>query len=66
MDLLSVCDGSFHMGMSTVVKDSLNYGFLKKKDQRASVTQNTQKSHLFCVKSVGVGFSFLSFHFHFS
>lgn len=31
MGLLSVCDDSFHMGKSTVVKDSLNGGVLKKK-----------------------------------
>ena len=31
MGLLSVCDDSFHMGMSTVVKDSLNGGVLEKK-----------------------------------
>ena len=31
MGLLSVGDGLFHMGMSTVVKDSLNGGVLKKK-----------------------------------
>ena len=34
MGLLSVCDGSFHVGMSTVVKDSLNGGVMKKKKTR--------------------------------
>ena len=55
MGLLSVCDSSFHMGMCTVVKDSLNGGVLKKKKQEGK-SDTTHKSHFFCVKSVGVCF----------
>ena len=48
------------------MKDSLNGGVLKKKKTRGQESDTKhKKSHFFCVKSVGVVFSFLSFHFHF-
>ena len=48
------------------MKDSLNGGVLKKKKTRGQESDTKhKKSHFFCVKSVDVVFSFLSFHFHF-
>ena len=67
MGLLSVCDGSFHMDMSAVVKDPLNDDVLKKKKTRGQESDTKhKKSFLLCQICWFWFFPFCLFIFTFS